>query len=104
MSSLKTKFAIVTGASTPKGIGNAIAKRFAEAGAAVFLVAEGTVKQLETAQQECQAFAQAGRIEYGVFDLAEPAAAERMVEEAARRFGRVDVLDRKSTRLNSSHG
>ena len=48
MSSLKNKFAIVTGASTPKGIGNAISKRFAEAGASVFLVAEGTVAQLET--------------------------------------------------------
>ena len=92
MSSLKTKFAIVTGASTPRGIGNAIAKRFAEAGASVFLVAEGTVGQLETARKECQAFARAGRIEYGVFDLAEPGAAEGMVEEAARRFGRVDVL------------
>ncbi len=92
MSSLKNKFTIVTGASTPRGIGNAIARRFAEAGAAVFLVAEGTVAQLASAQTACRGFADAGRIEYGVFDLAQPGAAERMVEEAQRRFGRVDIL------------
>ena len=92
MSSLKNKIAVVTGASTPKGIGNAIAKRFAEAGAAVFLVAEGTVGQLEDAQKACRGFADAGRIEYGVFDLAQPGAAERMIEDAQRRFGRIDIL------------
>lgn len=92
MGSLKDKVAIVTGASTPKGIGNAIADRFAKAGASVYLVAEGTVEQLKAAQKKCQSHADAGRIEYGVFDLGETGAAEKMVAEAAKIFGRVDVL------------
>jgi NAD(P)-dependent dehydrogenase (short-subunit alcohol dehydrogenase family) len=89
---LSGKVAVVTGASTPTGIGNAIAKKFAEAGASVFLVAEGTAEQLETAAKECRAFAKAGRIEHAVFDLSQPGAAEAMIAEAERRFGRVDVL------------
>ena len=92
MNSMQNLVSVVTGASTPNGIGNAIAKRFAEAGAAVFLVAEGTVAQLELAQAECKKYPAAGRIEYGVFDLSESGAAERMVAEAHKRFGRIDVL------------
>src|SRR3954463_8589672 len=92
MKSMKGRVAIVTGASTPKGIGNAIAQAFAKAGASVFLVAEGTVKQLETAQKKCRSYPDAGRIEYGVFDLGVKGAAEQMVAKAVELFGRVDVL------------
>ena len=52
--SLKDRVAVITGASTPKGIGNAIARRFAEAGGSLYLVAEGTRDQLETAQRDCR--------------------------------------------------
>lgn len=89
---LTGKVAIVTGASTERGIGSTIAKRFAREGASVFLVAEGTVEQLEKVRYECASYPGAGRIEYGVFDLALSGAAESMVEEAARRFSRIDVL------------
>lgn len=92
MGQLIGKVAVVTGASTERGIGNAIAKRFAREGASVFLVAEGTVEQLEKVQNECRNHFEAGRIEYGLFDLSERGAAERMIEEAARRFSRIDVL------------
>jgi len=92
VASLKGKVAVVTGASTPQGIGNAIARRYAEAGASVFLVAEGTREQLEAAQAACRAFPDAGRIEYAVCDLGERGAAERMIEDADKRFGRIDVL------------
>ncbi len=103
--SLKDKVAVVTGASTPKGIGNAIAKRFAQAGASVYLVAEGTREQLETAQRECRAFTEAGRVEYGIFDLSESGAAEAMIGEAARLFGRIDVLvNNAGIRINKDFG
>ena len=92
MGQLTGKVAVVTGASTPTGIGNAIAKRFAEAGASVYLVAEGTLQQLLQAQQECRAYPEAGRIEHGVFDLSGHGAPERMIETAVSRFGRIDVL------------
>ena len=75
-----------------KGIGSAIANRYAEEGAAIFLVAEGTRERLVQVQHECASHAAAGRIEYGIFDLAERGAAERMIEEAARLFGRIDIL------------
>jgi NAD(P)-dependent dehydrogenase (short-subunit alcohol dehydrogenase family) len=89
---MKGSFCVVTGASTQNGIGNAIAKRFAEAGGSVFLVAEGTQAQLELAQQECRSYPDAGRIEYGVFDLSVPGAPEAMIEAAKATFGRIDVL------------
>ena len=92
MGQLAGKVAVVTGASTERGIGAAIARRFAQEGSSVFLVAEGTVEQLEQVRTGCRSSPDAGRIEYGVYDLAESGAAERMIEEAVRRFSRVDVL------------
>jgi NAD(P)-dependent dehydrogenase (short-subunit alcohol dehydrogenase family) len=92
MNELKDKVAIVTGASTPRGIGNAIAKRYARAGGSVLLVAEGTADQLAAAVAECRAFPGAGRIESAQVDLGEPGAAEAMVAKAAADFGRIDVL------------
>ena len=89
---MKNLFCIVTGASTPKGIGNAIARRFAAEGANVFLVAEGTVEQLEQACRDCRAQPGAGRIEYGVYDLSQSGVAERMVADVHAKFGRIDVL------------
>ncbi|MCE9639895.1 MAG: SDR family oxidoreductase [Betaproteobacteria bacterium] len=92
MASLTGKCAVVTGASSEKGIGRAIAKRFAENGASVLLVAEGTESQLQEAQRECRESSAAGRIEYRIFDLSAAGAAEAMIVEAERLFGRVDIL------------
>jgi NAD(P)-dependent dehydrogenase (short-subunit alcohol dehydrogenase family) len=92
MKDLSGKVAVVTGASTEKGIGTAIARRFAQAGASVFLVAEGTVAQLEKACEACRAYSDAGRIDYGVVDLSQAGAPERMIAEALERFSRIDVL------------
>jgi NAD(P)-dependent dehydrogenase (short-subunit alcohol dehydrogenase family) len=92
MNELKGKVAIVTGASTPSGIGNAIAKRFARAGASVLCVAEATQEQLDTVVRECRAFEESGRVESALIDLGEPGAPERMVQMANELFGRVDVL------------
>ena len=92
MASLTGICAVVTGASSEKGIGRAIAKRFAESGASVFLVAERTEQQLKDAQRECRKVGEAGQIEYGIFDLAAPGSAEAMIAEADRLFGRVDIL------------
>lgn len=92
MASLTGKCAVITGASSEKGIGRAIAQRFAGNGASVLLVAEGTEQQLKDVQRECRASSEAGRIEYALFDLSTPGAAEAMIAEAQRLFGRVDVL------------
>jgi NAD(P)-dependent dehydrogenase (short-subunit alcohol dehydrogenase family) len=92
MGQLTGTVAVVTRASTERGIGNAIAKRFAREGASVFLVAEGTIEQLEKVQGECRSYPEAGHIDFGIFDLAERGVAEQMIEEAGRRFSRIDVL------------
>jgi NAD(P)-dependent dehydrogenase (short-subunit alcohol dehydrogenase family) len=92
MHELKDKVAIVTGASRPRGIGHAIARRFAQAGASVLLVADATADQLAAAVQECRALPGAGRIESALIDLGRPGAPEEMTAQAERLFGRIDVL------------
>ena len=49
MAALSGKVAIVTGPSAPDGIGRAIARRFAQEGASLFLAAEGTADKLAQA-------------------------------------------------------
>ena len=92
MNELKGKVAVVTGASTPRGIGYAIARRYAQAGAEVLLVAEGTEQQLAAGVSECHSLPGAGRIESAQIDLAQNGEAERMIEQALKIFGRIDVL------------
>jgi NAD(P)-dependent dehydrogenase (short-subunit alcohol dehydrogenase family) len=92
MNEMKDKVAIVTGSSTPNGIGNAIAKRLAGAGGSVLIVAEGTPEQLDIAVRECRAIPGVGRVESFQCDLGVPGEAERMVQHAVTLFGRIDVL------------
>lgn len=83
------KLALVTGAS--RGIGRECAFALAERGFAMLLVAEGTEEELEAASVECR---RRGAPEAGwmIADLSLAGEAERMVEEALVRAGRIDVL------------
>jgi len=102
---LQDKVAVVTGASLPNGIGIAIAKRFAQAGASILLVAEGTEAQLSERCEECRSVAQGGEIEAAMFDLSIPGSASSMIQDAARRFKRVDILvNNAALRVNKSFG
>jgi len=92
MAELSGKVALITGASSPTGIGWAIAQRFARAGASLLLVADGTREQLDDTVAVCRTTPGAGRIESLMLDLGASGEAERMVAEADRAFGRVDVL------------
>lgn len=92
MPDLTGKVVIVTGASSSLGIGNAIATRFAEAGASLFLVAEATRKQLEAVAEKCRAYPNAGRVEIALIDLGEIGSAESMVRQAYELFGKIDIL------------
>lgn len=92
MRDLTNQVAIVTGASTPNGIGRAIARRYAAAGASLFLVSDRTAEQLADAVTECRAIAGAGRVESKIMDLGQAGEPEAMVAEADRLFGRVDIL------------
>jgi len=92
MSALKGKVAIVTGASTSKGIGSAIARRFAQEGAALYLVAEGAREQLEAVRDGCRGYPECAGAQCALFDLGERGAAESMVADAQKRMGRIDIL------------
>jgi NAD(P)-dependent dehydrogenase (short-subunit alcohol dehydrogenase family) len=84
---LDGKVAIVTGASS--GLGVAFAQALAEAGADVVLGAR-RVERLEETRRLVEA---AGRRALVVqTDVAEPADCGRLVDEAVRELGRVDVL------------
>ncbi|MFT4201374.1 SDR family NAD(P)-dependent oxidoreductase [Gordonia sp. (in: high G+C Gram-positive bacteria)] len=85
--SVEDKVVIVTGASS--GLGVAFATAFAEAGADVVLAARRTDRLAETAK----AIEPTGRASLSVeCDVADPAACQRVVDEAMARFNRVDVL------------
>ena len=84
---LKDQVAIVTGGG--RGIGRAIALRFAAEGAAVTLAATGR-DGLEATAKEIRA--QAGRALVAVTDVADEAAVMSMVSATVREFGRLDIL------------
>src|SRR5436305_15149509 len=84
---METRNAIVTGAS--RGIGVYIARELAARGLDLLLVARSEA-ELRRVARELRGPER--KIAIAVVDLAEPDAAERIVEAAARELGTVDVL------------
>src|SRR5438552_18511611 len=84
---LKNKIALITGAS--RGIGAAVAKRFAQEGAQLILLAR-SLADLEKVDNEIQ--------KYGVpallvpFDLTDLPRIDDFAKSIAERFGRLDIL------------
>ncbi len=86
MGLLDGRFAIVTGAASPRGLGLATARLFAEHGATVAIL------DLDAAQAEAAA-RELGEGHVGLAcDVTEEAACEAAVGGLTRRWGRVDVL------------
>lgn len=94
MGLLSGKVAVITGASSQGGIGRAIARKLAQAGASVYLTAEGTQAQLEDGVRECRGLApdDTARFEWGEHDLSQAGAAEAMIQHAVKLLGRIDIL------------
>lgn len=84
---LKNKAAIITGGS--RGIGYAIARKFAENGASLLLVALHEERLLQ-AQKQIRKIGSNADIIYG--DIAEPALSKRIVKRALEIFGTIDIL------------
>lgn len=83
---LQNRVALVTGSG--RGIGRAIARLFAEEGAAVFLTAR-TKTELASTSAEIN---KVGRAAYAVGDLAREGDCNRIVAAAREKFGRIDIL------------
>ncbi len=86
--SLSGRAAIVTGGS--KGLGYAIAMRFAKSGADVVIASRGR-EALDKAVKEVQAQAK-GRVIGVSGDVAVPADIKRIYDEAVKAFGKVDIV------------
>lgn len=82
--SLEGKVALVTGAS--RGIGKAIAKAYADAGASV-LLSSRKLPDLEAAAAEI-----GGDVDVIVANAGDPAQAEAAVDRCVERFGGIDIL------------
>jgi len=92
MKDLEGKVAVITGASTPHGIGRAIARRFAKENARVFLVADRTNEQLDEAVKECSELTGPENVCSALMDLGIPGQPEEMIDRAIKKFGRIDIL------------
>ncbi len=84
---LAGRTALVTGAS--RGIGQAIARRYAAEGADLFLVATGLAQLADT---RLQAEAHGARVVLHAADVGDRTAVEAIVDRAVAEFGRLDVL------------
>jgi NAD(P)-dependent dehydrogenase (short-subunit alcohol dehydrogenase family) len=82
---LKNKVALITGGS--QGIGEAIARKFAAAGAKCAVVASSDVKKAEKVAKAIKGGARAY-----VANVAKPAEVARLVEKVISDFGRIDIL------------
>jgi 3-oxoacyl-[acyl-carrier protein] reductase len=104
-SSLKGKVALITGASRAIGIGAAIARTLAAAGCDLFLTYyrpyDGEMawgSRPEEAVRLVEELQAMGVRAYGVeADLSDPQTPARLVDEAYRRFGRLDIVVNNAT-------
>lgn len=85
---LSGRTALVTGGS--KGIGKAVARGYAEAGASVIISARHE-DELQTAVRDISDGLPA-RVEYIVADMTDRADVERLAHDVLRRLGHVDIL------------
>ena len=85
--SLEGRVAVVSGGS--RGIGAAVVRMFSAAGARVLFNYKSAAKEAETLSQECGGSERCATVPV---DLSSAASAKLLIDEAVRRFGRVDVI------------
>src|SRR5471030_576370 len=85
----ETKVALVTGAS--RGIGRAAAVRLAEGGAKLAISYAGNDAAAAEAKTECEK-AGSPQVELFKFDIGDPAACTKAIEDVIAKFGGLHVL------------
>lgn len=103
MKPLDGKVAIVTGVSSPVGIGAAIARRLAGSGARLLVAADASP---DSVAKECaDLLGDAQAVLPLTVDLGDAAAVTTMVADAEKRFGRIDLLvNNAAVRINRKFG
>src|SRR6266702_7843358 len=85
---LSGRVAIVTGAG--RNIGRGIALALADGGAAVVVNARSNMQEAQAVVGEIERAG--GKALAVTADVADPAAVQKMVDTAAQKFGRIDIL------------
>ena len=88
MKQLDGKIALITGAS--KGIGRAMAQKFAEAGAQVAFTYLSSVEKGQALEQELSA--KGGKVKGYRSDASDYAQAEKLIEDVVAEFGKLDIV------------
>ncbi|KAK8156384.1 hypothetical protein BKA80DRAFT_336849 [Phyllosticta citrichinensis] len=89
---LKGKVAIITGANSALGIGRATAHQFAQNGAKAVFLCDFSGDHLETHTRELKALYPDVEVHARRFDAADEASVKSVVEEALKKYGRLDVM------------
>lgn len=89
---MKGKVVIVTGANSPLGIGRAAAHQFARNGARAVFICDYATDHLETHRRELAQLYPGVDVLPRPMDAGEEADVERVVAEALRAYGRLDVF------------
>lgn len=87
---LTGKSALVTGGS--KGLGKAMARGFAEAGADVLISSRSEEELKKAAEEILEGLPVPVKVEWMVADMVDRAQVKGLAEEAVRRLGKVDIL------------
>lgn len=89
---LKGKVAIITGANSVLGIGRATAHQFAQNGAKAVFLCDYSGDHLETHKRELKALYPEVEVHARRSDAADEASVKSVVEEALKKYGRLDVM------------
>ena len=89
---MKGKVIIVTGTNSPQGIGRAAAHLFAANGAKAVYICDFNTQNLDTHKREINSLYPEAKIHTQQVDAGEEADVERVVNEALKQYGRLDVF------------